>query len=550
MSRSVAKKVGDALGLLSPPCALQGRLGSAKGMWIIDVTDDKSGEDWIETYPSQRKWNCDFVDELQRTLEVRECAAELKSANLNFQLLPILEDRAVEKGHMRAAIGKLLQQRLQQEFDAQKAALEQPLSLYQWAFANCGSKTERLSQMSVPFLGGLPDNPEESLVFLLSGGFDPRKQKFLRDTAWNIQINKCNKLKEKLNVRVVRSAYVYMVVDFLGILEEDEVHLFPSTRFGDDEYSTNMLHGQDALVARSPAHYISDIQKVKLVYKPELQHLQNVVVFSSKGDVPLADKLSGGDYDGDQAWVCWDSEIVDNFVNADVPKLPDLFKSNFLRKVGGPMRDLVADHGHAAVSHMLVKSFAFNMAEKFLGRCTNYMERLCYKNGNVNDKAAVLLSTLVSHLVDQAKQGIEFTAEDWKHLVKTELRQPPTLPDPAYKSAKEYRGNATHIIDFLRFKIAEEAIDAELEAFDAALNPNRVAQKRALAVTAVGDSVQAEYWDLDLAAPYKHFSELAKDSISYTQLLNGLKRDVEKVRHLWPTSISSRKVGKSYTEKA
>jgi len=38
--------------------------------------------------------------------------------------------------------------------------------------------------------------------------------------------------------------------------------------------------------------------------------LVNVVVFSSKGDRPKADMMSGGDLDGDEFFVCWDSDLL------------------------------------------------------------------------------------------------------------------------------------------------------------------------------------------------------------------------------------------------
>jgi hypothetical protein len=46
------------------------------------------------------------------------------------------------------------------------------------------------------------------------------------------------------------------------------------------------------------------MQKVRAVYKEELSHLTDVVVFPSKGCVPLAHKLQGGNYDGDTFWLC------------------------------------------------------------------------------------------------------------------------------------------------------------------------------------------------------------------------------------------------------
>lgn len=35
------------------------------------------------------------------------------------------------------------------------------------------------------------------------------------------------------------------------------------------------------------------------MFKPELSNIHDVVVFPSRGQMPLASKLQGGDYDGD-----------------------------------------------------------------------------------------------------------------------------------------------------------------------------------------------------------------------------------------------------------
>ena len=43
-----------------------------------------------------------------------------------------------------------------------------------------------------------------------------------------------------------------------------------------------------------------DQQKVHAVVNPKLSRLKDVIVFSTKGSTPLADILSGGDYDGDK----------------------------------------------------------------------------------------------------------------------------------------------------------------------------------------------------------------------------------------------------------
>jgi hypothetical protein len=66
--------------------------------------------------------------------------------------------------------------------------------------------------------------------------------------------------------------------------------------------------------------------------------------FSTKGRSFLASKLSGGDYDGDGAWVCWDTAIVDNFVNVAVPECPDLVKEGYVDKISTTYKELVQGH--------------------------------------------------------------------------------------------------------------------------------------------------------------------------------------------------------------
>lgn len=531
MSRGVAKKIRDVLGLADIPSAVQGRMGPAKGMWLMDVSDT-GDDDWIETYPSQRKWVCDARDPHQRTLEVRSVPSELKSAGLNLQFLPVLEDRAKDPAMMRRAIATRLTNDLQKQFESQKAAFKRPLQFRQWMTENFSGRGNRVKHGHVPFLAGLPESKEEVMNFLLNSGFDPKKQKYLQELAWDLQKQKCDTLRTKLNIKVGRSAYVYMVVDFWGVLEENEVHLGFSSKFRDetDETSYTLLAECDVLVARSPAHFPSDVQKVKAVFKSELHALKDVIVFSAKGNTPLADKLSGGDYDGDLAWVCWDQDIVDSFTNAEVPEQPDL--SSYLKKNKTTFSELVGNTGVSgrgstdkAVYDMINKSFQFSMQPNFLGICTNFKERLCYQNNSVSNDAAIILSTLVGNLVDQSKQGIEFTLASWDKLKKDQFPSARNVQEPAYKM--DYwlnKEDPRHIIDFLKFKVAKPAIDAELEALHKATTESRSGN---------GSQGGPEAWDLDLVRHYNNFKAIGDESRSTKGLLNSLVEGLAGVSDEW-----------------
>ncbi|KAI1376759.1 RNA dependent RNA polymerase-domain-containing protein [Hypoxylon crocopeplum] len=531
MSHGLARAIRDIMGLQDLPAGFQGRFGSAKGFWIRDTTDT-SDDIWIETTPSQRKWNCDYLEEDHRTFEVRSESRELKAANLNLQLLPILEDRAINATLMKTQVGIFLRDSLKRDLDAQKAAMQDPIQFKLWVHENSPSsrRAERTKHEKVPYTAGLPSSREDIMSFLLDSGFDPTRLKFLRDTAWKLRMEKCQELQERLNVRVGRSTYAYMVVDFLGVLEEDEVHLGFSSKFTDEQsgFSETFLHGMDVLVARTPAHYPSDIQRVKAVFKPELGTLKDVIIFSTKGDIPLAEKLSGGDYDGDIAWVCWEPAIVNNFQNAEMPIVPDLFQQGVVRKENQTYLDLLG--AEDVTSEFLAKAFRFNMQQNLLGMCTNYKEKFCYARNSVRDDSAILLSTLISHLVDRAKQGIVFTDLDWSRLRKTLSKVDP--PDPPYKKENwDGRGEPTHIIDYVKFVVGKPTVEAELRAFNESLG-------------------NAEHFDKDLVRFYQHYEKFQRpfnerkeaESIgifkksTWETILEELKKDIDAVAQEWPSS--------------
>ncbi|KAK0711886.1 RNA dependent RNA polymerase-domain-containing protein [Lasiosphaeris hirsuta] len=517
MSRGVARKIRDSLGLTDLPTAVQGRIGSAKGMWIMCV-QHTSDEIWIETYPSQRKWECTEDDPLHRTLEIRSMASELKSAGLNLQLLPVLEDRAKDKAQMRSALASRLTNDLKKEFDKQKKAFKNPLLFRQWVAESSNNRTNRVKHGHV--------------------GFDPKRQSYLQSIAWDLQMRKCETLKTKMNITVGQSAYIYMVVDFTGVLEEGEVHMGFSSKFRaeSDDLSFTLLAERDILVARSPAHFTSDVQRVRAVFKPELHALKDVIIFSSKGNVPLADKLSGGDYDGDMAWVCWDPEIVGSFQNAEVPPQPDL--SRYIKKDKTTFTELVQKASAArklddAVYEMISESFIFAMQPNFLGICTNFKEKLCYQRNDVGDQYAVILSTLVGNLVDQSKQGLTFTEDSWSKLRREMLGSPIIKGEPAYKSDR-WTGphNKKHIIDFLKFDVAKPAIDAELAAFHRAMKSAKAGAGQ------VEDG--AHFWDYDLVGPLKSFEKQIEDHDLplLKDLLRALKAAIEDVKREWNTMMA------------
>lgn len=240
---------------------------------------------------------------------------------------------------MRQALAGHLANGLRADLDALKAAMGHPTDLRLWLHQAGQSRAGNALDGYVPFLGGLPRADEETVAYLLDSGFDQRQLKFIQDLCLKMGNNKASQLKTKMHIRITKSAYLFMVADFSGTLE-GEVHLSFDTQMEVDGFCDTILEDTDVLVARAPAHLLSDIQKVQVVSRPKLRKLKNVIVFSTKGKVPLADMLSGEDYDGDMAWICWDRTIVDNFRNAPVPKSVDLLESGYLQKEVMALQDI------------------------------------------------------------------------------------------------------------------------------------------------------------------------------------------------------------------
>ncbi|KAF5965753.1 RNA-dependent RNA polymerase 2 [Fusarium coicis] len=535
MSRNLARRIATHMGLLETPSAFQARIGSAKGMWIVDVEDDGlDNDDWIETYPSQRKWNCDFKDVHHRTFEVREWSRELKSAALNTQFIPVLEAQAPVPQDMRNVIARHLANGLQEEIGGQLAAMTHPTNLR--GFTHRGF--DRATLGNVPFLGALPEREEDIISYMLDAGFDATKCRFLRDMVWNNQKRQAEQLKAKMNIKIPRSTYAFMTVDFTGTLEEGEVQLAFSSKFQADGESDTLLDGIDILVARAPAHFVSDIQKVKAVFRPNLKRLKDVIVFSSKGKSPLADMLSGGDYDGDLAWICWDPDVVNNFNNAPKPVEPDLVGQGYLRKCNPSFESILeaATDVDSACADFLCTAITFNMQPRYLGIATKFKEKLCYLERGVNSERAVALSTLVALLVDQAKQGLLFTREDYDRLKRDMQMQG---KDPEYENERSSRRNyvnrdgSIHILDELKFIVAEDTIADALKKFSDAL---------------FGKDVPVQAWDKDLARLWDDFESQKNESRIIGRLMTDLRAQVSDISDEWKKTMAGGKSDSSNSD--
>ncbi|EJD42902.1 RNA-directed RNA polymerase [Auricularia subglabra TFB-10046 SS5] len=112
------------------------------------------------------------------------------------------------------------------------------------------------------------------------------------------------RLRSRMIIR--KSRLLFGVCDPFGVLREGEVHVRVSAG---RQPATTLTHC-DVLVVKNPCLHPGDVLKLHAVENPRLAHLVDCVVFPSVGKRAPASMTSGSDLDGDQFFVCWDSDII------------------------------------------------------------------------------------------------------------------------------------------------------------------------------------------------------------------------------------------------
>ncbi|KAF3139511.1 hypothetical protein TWF703_003700 [Orbilia oligospora] len=479
-SPAVFRAVARQLGLPYPPSAVQARIGAAKGLWIMDPSIPLDSEELqIRIRPDQKKFDGISLAPEHRTLDICNTSKPLKPSALNLQFIIIL----LHNGVTEATLEELLREDIRNEVTElfKDGRLDDGASLrkYLERVKLSGSRREtRATAMK----GRIPLGLAERAVDLINAGFTLQNQT-LKGWFGTVLTDHCDTLKDKMRIRIPWSCQPYCVPDPSGKLKKGQVYLRfgPESKFIDPKtmMAIDVLKG-DVLVGRNPAHFASDIQKVTAVDVPELRFLTDVIVFPAdpeSNDRSLADYLSGGDYDGDRVWTCWDQRLVGEFEGEFVhgPSTVDMV-GYFEPERKMMWDDFGPDESPEAFPNFLQHHLKTAMNEELLGQCTSLFEKVVYKNyhdkrGVLNLEIAKQLGVACGMLVDAPKQGIRLKLgywENWKNtyggsclplykMSENELRKKKLFED-----AKKSR----HPIDRLKFQIAADEVSSLITQFE------------------------------------------------------------------------------------
>ena len=154
------------------PSVFQGRIGGAKGVWMIDSLDERPAhlvrDDgrvyWIEITESQLKFKPPPIDAfrpdaIRNTFEVNKYSKKLSSSSISFQLIPILEDRGVP----REVFKRLLREDLHARVIEMQEAMDDALMLRKWNQDANPVTQERVQYGGIEMEGGLPKSTAERI---------------------------------------------------------------------------------------------------------------------------------------------------------------------------------------------------------------------------------------------------------------------------------------------------------------------------------------------------------------------------------------------------
>ncbi|KAI8080103.1 RNA dependent RNA polymerase-domain-containing protein [Gilbertella persicaria] len=468
------------------PCAIQGRIAGAKGIWILAPDMDFSTGNYIQIRKSQNKFKTGLLQEdfsfdpHHYTFDLVKNSIMVYPSSLNTQFIQCLSAGGVptevfveilkEYVHRLATIvtenhslkilrdwvakaGNVMLNRWEAEestekglwrdlamddieggddendsgfftmdsIDNEEIHYEDQALLNNTAAAEYDlhtSRTEHLWAVTPPSLkannyakinrySGFPAGLHESVVRLLDAGFDlSNAYVATRVTMVFRQIMQAITVKYK--IEVPQSCTVTCVPDPTGTLEPGEIFLQLSSRRKDEK--TGICVGQilgDVIVTRNPCALKSDVQKAKAVDSTALRMYTDIVIFSVKGETSLASQLSGGDYDGDIVFVCWDERIVKPFnpspVQKESPRVAESFekdKTTVGQEVGAQ------DNAELAIQ----KNFlSVAIPDGTLGVYENWRTVLA-EHTSMDNPNVSYLGHMCAKLVDAPKQGLRLKA--------------------------------------------------------------------------------------------------------------------------------------------
>eukprot|EP00581_Thalassiosira_minuscula_P004070 CAMPEP_0183738876 /NCGR_PEP_ID=MMETSP0737-20130205/55664_1 /TAXON_ID=385413 /ORGANISM="Thalassiosira miniscula, Strain CCMP1093" /LENGTH=1209 /DNA_ID=CAMNT_0025973521 /DNA_START=281 /DNA_END=3910 /DNA_ORIENTATION=+ len=286
-----------------PYSSFQGRIGGCKGMFVVD--DSLDGVK-VQVRTSQLKYDVSlskkFVtisnddDTLHNTVEIKEWDKPSPQAHLSVNIIQLLEERGVPKDYFLS-----LAEREIQELNSIRQHYEQLMIKY---------KARKYLRDSKSLF-------EDDVLMRMLHARVPSDEPVMMSKINDFIHDEFKTFREKSRFPVAESRYLRMLPDHTGLLEPNEAFV----AIGDEGSQYDVERVGSIVAMRHPSYFNSDLRKLKLASKTDLMQrcpkkgkffssILVGLVLSTKGTRSEAEVMSGGDFDGDTAWCCWNEVIV------------------------------------------------------------------------------------------------------------------------------------------------------------------------------------------------------------------------------------------------
>lgn len=298
LAQMAAQELGLSNAFDDPPSLYQFRLGGCKGVLALDpkVTGSE-----VHIRSSQQKFEAEYTG-----LEIIRSSG-LATPFFNRQIIIILSTLGVSD-HI------FMKKQHDMVHDYEKAMHDESIAV---------EKLRKHIDMNQTTL---------SMAGMVLDGFMNTREPFVMSLLKLWRACTIKNLKEKARIPIDDGAFVLGCVDETATLQghldnpqsrpgatrSEKLASLPEVFLQIDDTKKKgyykIIEGI-CILARNPSLHPGDLRVVRAVNVPTLYHLKNVVVFPQTGDRDLASMCSGGDLDGDDYMVLWDSDLLPEVIN-------------------------------------------------------------------------------------------------------------------------------------------------------------------------------------------------------------------------------------------
>ncbi|OBZ89720.1 RNA-dependent RNA polymerase 1 [Choanephora cucurbitarum] len=297
MSPEIARAISNQLDMNYSPSVVKFRLAGARGILVIS------------NYLRKRK------------IQLRSSQIHFNSPDLSLDIIKVSKPNRV---YLNRRIILLLSSLGVQDYVFRQLANEE---LAYWEKYKTGPENVYHDILDEHFSSHRMDDFQRILDAKFLESHDP----FISNLAISFQNRLLRGLKENCSLFIHKGARVFAVMDETNTLDPGEVFLQLSDPSG-KTLKRKIVEGA-CIVYRESSCFPGDVRQMTAVYRPQLRHYCNVLVYSSIEQRDLLSICSNDDPDDDNVSVIWDTRLLPRRTNLHARNYETSYTPRSLKRI-------------------------------------------------------------------------------------------------------------------------------------------------------------------------------------------------------------------------